>query len=587
MDKHNYNASPVEDIGLVQEKFDLHNAPEVKLITTFIQAKGEHLTNVPEATVGHYLGELSARHSLFNKNVVNAQVRRNNQAKAHIIQPEQVTDSYFENLKKIAREQGHGDILTTEYERERQIRVIQADQFHSFKRWADYLSSDDAPFPTWFKYFTYRGMSKLGAYDGEKKSFRARNPSTVAPYPELNREALALVFHLISQRDSSDLNELEQGLAKSGNFNKLYSHALELLNRNHVEQSGTTEGEWIKYDQTEDEDPNAAAQLSESLTGFNTGWCTASPETAALQLEGGDFYVYYSYDMDGKPTIPRIAIRTNNGVVGEVRGIGPNQDMEPVMFEIVGEKLNEIPGGDVYEKAIADMKRLTELDNRLIKDPQADLSLSDLKFLYQIDKQDLCRIFNTDILTDTHAQILLDTYEPFVEEWIISNISIFSSISGTTLTRLINQAREKAIEHGYDMDFDTSNLMIKVNRADLLHAIESPYNKELIAELISSEYDALHLIKGVDSLRIPMNNSLTPQDISILCNQLAEQLSTWDLADNLGKLRFLRAEIAIKLLNAGEEEAVRNNLSSFRKQAGSAIREWYAESGRVASEDLI
>ena len=50
-------------------------------------------------------------------------------------------------------------------------------------------------------------------------------------------------------------------------------------------------------------------KLVKSLEGKDTGWCTAGASTAKTQLEGGDFYLYYSYDSEGNPTIPRIAIR--------------------------------------------------------------------------------------------------------------------------------------------------------------------------------------------------------------------------------------------------------------------------------------
>ncbi len=60
-----------------------------------------------------------------------------------------------------------------------------------------------------------------------------------------------------------------------------------------------TEGHWVKYEQGSDHVP-----LVISLQGHGTGWCTAGESTAKLQLKAGDFYVYYSLDGDGQPTIP-------------------------------------------------------------------------------------------------------------------------------------------------------------------------------------------------------------------------------------------------------------------------------------------
>ena len=56
--------------------------------------------------------------------------------------------------------------------------------------------------------------------------------------------------------------------------------------------------------------------LVESLKGYNTGWCTAGESTAKTQLQGGDFYVYYTLDENDEYKVPRIAIRMENNQIG-------------------------------------------------------------------------------------------------------------------------------------------------------------------------------------------------------------------------------------------------------------------------------
>ena len=54
---------------------------------------------------------------------------------------------------------------------------------------------------------------------------------------------------------------------------------------------------------------NHAQNLFDSLQNQNTGYCTANACSMAItQVDGGDFYVYYSKDINGD-TAPRIAIR--------------------------------------------------------------------------------------------------------------------------------------------------------------------------------------------------------------------------------------------------------------------------------------
>ena len=68
--------------------------------------------------------------------------------------------------------------------------------------------------------------------------------------------------------------------------------------------------------------------LVKSLQGHGTGWCTAGESTARTQLDGGDFYVYYSNDDKGKPIIPRAVIRMNGDSIGEIRGIAHEQNLD-------------------------------------------------------------------------------------------------------------------------------------------------------------------------------------------------------------------------------------------------------------------
>ena len=67
-----------------------------------------------------------------------------------------------------------------------------------------------------------------------------------------------------------------------------------------------------------------------------------------MHIEGGDFYVYYTKDEKSEYTNPRIAIRTENGKLAEVRGIAENQNLESNMEKVVEEKLKEFPDAEAY-----------------------------------------------------------------------------------------------------------------------------------------------------------------------------------------------------------------------------------------------
>jgi len=232
-------------------------------------------------------------------------------------------------------------------------------------------------------------MLKLSTYDKEKHVFTKRGKDTVAPFTDLNREALAYVIDAIVKNVEKenipvDAQDPEfKKLLQGSNFGKLYAWAIEKVTPAEENELLTTTGEWIKYDKGSDHVP-----LVESLQGHGTGWCTAAESTAKSQLEKGDFYVYYSHDKQGSPTIPRIAIRMQDQEIGEVRGVAHEQNLDPYIADtnILDEKLAEFGNeGNKYKKKSADMKRLTNIETK--NKEGEELSKDDLGFLYEFDEK--------------------------------------------------------------------------------------------------------------------------------------------------------------------------------------------------------
>lgn len=372
--------------GRFVHKYGNVEQQEVDQVVGYLRQNGE--------TIPDKAGDRTASYLKFMADTVNdgiltgdpESVKR--QIDAHVIKAEDVPQSYFVFQQRIAREQGHGDVEITPDMKRQLIEAAQADQRGSLEKWMEYLGGEDGSYPDWFKRYTWDSVIKLSAYDKEKAKFDRRDSSTVAPYPELNREALAYVFdtvnkfHILGDRQVDDA-KLKQ-LLKEASFGRLYAHAAEATAPDNPELRYDIRGSWKKYTQTND--PRIARHLSGSLQGHGTGWCTAGESTAAAQLGMGDFYVYYTRDEDGKDKVPRVAIRMQNGKVAEVRGVNAAQELEPVMANIASEQLQGLPGGEQYIQRAADMKRLTAIDNLLSTDPDTVLSKDDLLFLYEFDR---------------------------------------------------------------------------------------------------------------------------------------------------------------------------------------------------------
>ncbi len=305
---------------------ELQTSPEVnRAIGRKEDREGQKVPNDPTERIEAYMDRLE---NIFlnpdeRKRKRNLKMFRDKIYDALIIKRENFPDSYFELQKRIARERGQAVEEIPENVREQMMDVSIEDQKASLDAWMDYLTSEDAVYPAWFKYFVWRNVVKLSQFDKERGEFKKRTDSTVAPYPDIYREPLAQIADIYEKikADNKNLKEPEIREAFSKKFPSLYA---ELISKSLAEQMENREeirGEWVKYEKGRDGD---AEKLFQSLEGKGTGWCTAGRFTAQAQIENGDFYVYYTNDAKGVPTQPRLAIRMNGtSRIGEVRGVLP------------------------------------------------------------------------------------------------------------------------------------------------------------------------------------------------------------------------------------------------------------------------
>lgn len=376
---------------LLKDRYNLHKSPEVDTAARRTRTRtGERVPQDPLLRIQNYLNRF---HEITDRQDPQDRERGMDAAKRllyskFVIKPQEIPESYFENQRRLARELGHGDIEITQDTRDQLTEVIIADQRSSLDKWIDYLSSSDAPYSDGLKYFALLSVLSMGEYDKEKKAFTQRSKGTVKPFPDLNREALAYVLDAVEKKyrgqnidlstlEAQDAKEFEKLLAGE-NFAKLYAWAIEKVTPASPEELSATKGEWVKYSQGSDHMP-----LVRSLQGHGTGWCTAGESTAAVQLQGGDFYVYYSLDRDAKPTVPRAAVRMERDRIAEVRGIAKEQNLDAVVIPTVEEKLKSFPDGASYKKRVQDTQRLTAIEYKTKADQNLDSG--DLSFLYEVD----------------------------------------------------------------------------------------------------------------------------------------------------------------------------------------------------------
>jgi hypothetical protein len=358
--------------------------------------EGEALPNDPNARIEAYVDRLENIFLNPDKRVRerNLEMLRPAIYDAFLIKAENFPESYFELQKEIAREHGQAVEEIPVEVRQRMIETSIADQKGSLDRWIDYLSNpEDAVYPAWFKYFVFRNIVRLSQFDKTLGKFKDRTPTTVAPFPDVYRSPLAKILDIYNEvkKDNKRLKtdpEIQKSFSQS--FPKLYAELISKSLAEKAENIEETKGKWVKYKQGDDRAPLA---LSNSVLGRGTGWCVDGLSTAEGFIEAGDFYVYYTEDEKGEPVQPRLAIQMNGDKIGQVRGILPRQEVEPLMQEVLDNKLKDFgPEADSYRKKSADMKRVTAIyrkcfkkdgDENIYLHPQ--LSKDDLLFLYEVN----------------------------------------------------------------------------------------------------------------------------------------------------------------------------------------------------------
>jgi hypothetical protein len=315
------------------------------------------------------------------------------------IKLEDIPNSYWKSQETIMRERGQqGDYAQfSEKQKDKWKKDISegqiADQKASLEQWIDYFADERSKYiPLYLKYWILRSVTDLAEYDKENNVFPKRSKGTMKMFPDLNQEALGYVADAIikkheekdykfSEEHQYDISDEDKQkfikFLETENFGKLYGWANEVIKPIPAHLLKVTEGEWVKYKQGSSHKP-----LVKSIRGLGTGWCTAGENTAKSQLKGGDFYVYYTYNDEKKPTIPRIAIRMEADKIAEVRGIAKKQNLDPYMTEPLAKKLEEFPDKEEYLKKDRDMKQLTEIDTKVQKGETLDHK--DLIFIYEI-----------------------------------------------------------------------------------------------------------------------------------------------------------------------------------------------------------
>lgn len=377
--------------------------------------------------------------------------------------------------------------------------------------WADYLGSEDAEYPTWFKLWAWDGMTRLGGYNTNTGKFDKRSKETIHTYPPLDKESVQDAYNMLKDYHNNPENfssDLDQKYVQNYKFNEIYSH---FMNKHIVptpEFGEEIKGEWVEYVDGQEEEVAKAAN--------GTGWCIVSPTKAKEYLEKGTFtflHLENPHDFDEPDTHACASIRTENGKVAEISGRRPGsgQMLEDALVETVGRKVLTMPGGEEYREAFRDRMTLIRLCRK-----EEELSKEELEFVYEINHK-IPKL-------EKHCAM-----EPHINE----------------LRTKYNL--ERAIELGVDKDSIVESVLngnvdVSINEARTLQSLESLMDLNVPPEKILDSLSDKSIVDNLDRL--------TAGNVSL--ENVLGHISSNFIAGNISKLMEAGAsseEIFSKLKN--------------------------------------
>ena len=426
-----------------------HASTEVETVAGYLRVGGESIPNAPTDKLRAYLGFV-ANKEYVNDGILTGDERSvDRQVEAASVSlTEENANAYVKFQAKVARELGRGgeiDVDTMDRRTKMDaLRLVRKDQQKQLHDWVNELNDEHNKYPDWYKYWMFESVKRHTAFNDDTdkhdrpKGFEKRSRSSFALFPELDRESVSLVYEALVEKLGGQAMGFEyndmRALLHKAQFSELYTEAQNYGYKITDELKAVTTGTWHDFEQSDHRDD--AEALSELIRSYRTGWCTAGAETAAVQLSNGDFYVWCSTNPEtGQDEVPRIAVRMEQGVVAEVRGIvgGKRQELESELSDTVMDKIAHLPGGESYFKKAMDMKRLTAIEKRLAIGQ--DIAREDLLFLYEINGE--IEGFGND--KDPRVEEIRDTRSWLVDTRLMSGEDTETGIAMWILNNSNNQ----------------------------------------------------------------------------------------------------------------------------------------------------
>jgi hypothetical protein len=106
----------------------LHTSEAVEHEKERLETRGEETSQKPAEKISDWLEVIKQTHTGHRDDPRVLERIKNYYHKEYVIDPNEIPEGYYENQKRLAREQGHGDIDITEEMRKQLSEVVVKDQ---------------------------------------------------------------------------------------------------------------------------------------------------------------------------------------------------------------------------------------------------------------------------------------------------------------------------------------------------------------------------------------------------------------------------------------------------------------------------
>ncbi len=377
----------------------------------------------------------------------------------------------------------------TDSMRQEAFAKIQATQRAELTEWFDYLDKN-SNYDNDFKLYVWKSVTTTSIEEGGNTLKPLRTTGTIAHFPKLNPEALAYIYDVYKNRNSSNPrpDRIRLSKLKSAPFHVLYGAALSLAEADMTREQHritqilkSSDGSWETFNFNPDRPPvpdninpglaarvrdyhvtqapvDISRDLSESLYNHHTGWDIASRELSETYLRDGDqvliYYAEFRKGRGGADRIPRVAIRIHDGAVADVMindklglGAGLVSDNPGIvrasreLVDSVIEQLEGLDGGEEFISRLEALRRLAAIrDFANLPNQAAGLEADDLRFLYELGENiprlddgadrliSQARQAHIDNMWDTDQPELARLYQEFIGDQVESSLDAYEEV---------------------------------------------------------------------------------------------------------------------------------------------------------------